>query len=105
MKILVDEMCDGWVLKLMSYGYKEVYGVKKLRRDGHIGVGHRSVIDYAHEHSMVVVTRDKKFRKDPLALKIQSILPDVYLFDIVLEKLSKHGGPRKEASKPNETYL
>ena len=96
MKILVDEMCDEWVLKLLCYGYKEVYGVKKLRQDGHISAGHRSVINYAHEHSMIVVTRNKKFKKDPLALKIQSILPDIYLFDIVLEKLSKYGDPTKE---------
>jgi len=34
MKILIDEMDDGWDEKLKELGY-DAYSVKKLRSDGH----------------------------------------------------------------------
>ena len=60
LKILVDEMDDGWDEKLQKEGF-EAYSVKKLRADGKKLHGDRSVINYAEDNNMILVTRDKEY--------------------------------------------
>jgi len=56
-KILVDEMDDGMDEKLRSIGY-DAFSVKKLRADGLKLHTDFSVINYAMENKMILVTRD-----------------------------------------------
>ncbi len=56
-KILVDEMDDGMDERLNSLGY-EAYSVKKLRTNGSKLYTDYSVINYAKENDMILVTRD-----------------------------------------------
>ena len=57
LKILVDEMDDGMDEKLEKIGF-EAYSVKKLRAEGLNLHTDFSVISYAKENSMILVTRD-----------------------------------------------
>ena len=57
MKILIDEMDDGWDERLQDLGY-DAYSVKKLRMEGHKLATDYSVINYAKENGMILVTRD-----------------------------------------------
>ena len=56
-KILIDEMDDGMDEKLSSIGY-DAYSVKKLRTQGFKLHADYSVINYAKENKMILVTRD-----------------------------------------------
>ena len=57
MKILVDEMDDGMDERLIQLGY-DAYSVKKLRSEGKKLHTDYSVINYAKENDMVLITRD-----------------------------------------------
>lgn len=57
MKILVDEMDDGWDEKLRELGY-DAYSVKKLQTEGKKLRTDYSVINYAKENEMILITRD-----------------------------------------------
>ena len=57
LKILVDEMDDGMDEKLEKIGF-EAYSVKKLRTEGLNLHTDFSVISYAKENNMILVTRD-----------------------------------------------
>ena len=50
-------MDDGWDDKLKELGY-DAYSVKKLRADGYKLRTDYSVINYAKENDMILVTRD-----------------------------------------------
>ena len=54
-KILVDEMDDGMDEKLKEIGY-DAYSVKKLRTEGKKLHADYSVINYARENDMILVT-------------------------------------------------
>jgi len=97
-KILVDEMCENWVETLRLEGHDDVRSVKNLRSEDVIQKGYRSVLEYAYENDMVLVTRNSKFGKDPATRKIQFVLPNAYLFKIALKKLTEYGGPAKEGN-------
>jgi len=56
-KILVDEMDDGMDEKLSGLGY-EAYSVKKLLNKGLKLRTDFSIINYARENDMILVTRD-----------------------------------------------
>ena len=56
-KILVDEMDDGMDEKLKDLGY-DAYSVKKLRMEGKKLRTDYSVINYAKENNMLLITRD-----------------------------------------------
>ena len=89
LKILVDEMDDGWDEKLQKEGF-EAYSVKKLRADGKKLHGDRSVINYAVDNNMILVSRDKEYRISCEEGGIPCILIDnEEIFKIVLDKL-KH---------------
>ena len=57
MKILVDEMDDGMDERLIQLGY-DAYSVNKLRSEGKILHSDYSVINYAKENDMILITRD-----------------------------------------------
>lgn len=57
MKVLVDEMDDGWDERLKQLGY-DAYSVKKLRAEGKKLRTDYSVINFAKENQMILVTRD-----------------------------------------------
>ena len=56
-KILIDEMDDGMDDKLKSIGF-DAYSVKKLRADGIKLHTDYSILNYAKENNMILVTRD-----------------------------------------------
>ena len=86
-KILIDEMDDGWDEKLKELGH-DAYSVKKLRVDGHKLKTDYSVINYAKENDMVLVTRDTENGQACEENGLPYILLDNNaIFKIVLDKL------------------
>jgi len=88
-KILVDEMDDGMDETLKEIGY-DAYSVKKLRTEGKKLHADYSVINYARENNMILITRDTE---SGIACKENSLpcilLDNDEIFKIVVEKL-KH---------------
>ena len=89
MKILVDEMDDGMDEKLEKIGF-EAYSVKKLRTEGLNLHTDFSVISYAKENNMILVTRDTENGEACIENNIPCILLDSdEIFKIVLNKLNQ----------------
>lgn len=87
MKILIDEMDDGWDEKLKELGF-DAYSVKKLRAEGHKMRTDYSVITHAKENGMVLITRDAENGQACEEHNIPCVLLDNdEIFKIVLEKL------------------
>ena len=89
LKILVDEMDDGMDEKLKEIGF-DAYSVKKLRADGLKLHADYSLIKYAKENNMILITRDKE---NGIACK-ENAIPCILLdreeiFKIVLNKLNQ----------------
>lgn len=88
-KVLVDEMDDGWDEKLKQMGF-DAYSVKKLRAEGEKLRTDYSVINYAREHDMILVTRDTESGQACEENDLPYILLDNdEIFRIVLEKLNQ----------------
>ena len=88
-KVLIDEMDDGWDDKLQKMGY-DAYSVKKLRTDGHKLRTDYSVISFAKENGMILVTRDTESGQACDENNLPFILLDnEEIFKIVVDKL-KH---------------
>ncbi len=88
-KILVDEMDDGMDEKLSGLGY-EAYSVKKLLNKGLKLRTDYSIINYARENDMILVTRDTESGQACAENNLPCILLDNdEIFKIVVEKL-KH---------------
>jgi len=88
-KILVDEMDDGMDEKLNEIGY-DAYSVKKLRTEGKKLHADYSVINYARENDMILVTRDTESGIACQENNLPCILLDNdEIFKIVVEKLKK----------------
>jgi predicted nuclease of predicted toxin-antitoxin system len=88
-KILVDEMDDGMDEKLNGLGY-EAYSVKKLLNKGLKLRTDYSIINYARENNMLLVTRDTESGQACEENNLPCILLDNNeIFKIVVEKL-KH---------------
>jgi predicted nuclease of predicted toxin-antitoxin system len=88
-KILIDEMDDGMDDKLKSIGF-DAYSVKKLRADGIKLHTDYSILNYAKENNMILVTRDTENGQACKENNLPCILLDNdEIFKIVLEKL-KH---------------
>ena len=86
-KILVDEMDDGMDEKLNEMGY-DAYSVKKLRVDGLKLHTDNSIINYAKENNMILVTRDTESGEACDENNIPCILLDNNeIFKLVIEKL------------------
>ncbi len=88
-KILVDEMDDGMDDRLNSLGY-EAYSVKKLLTEGKKLHTDYSIINYARENGMLLVTRDTESGQACKENNLPCILLDNdEIFKIVVEKLQK----------------
>ena len=86
-KILVDEMDDGMDERLNSLGY-EAYSVKKLLTAGKKLRTDYSIINYAKENDMILVTRDIESGQACKENNLPCILLDNNeIFKIVAEKL------------------
>ena len=89
MKILIDEMDDGWDEKLKELGY-DAFSVKKLRTAGHKLRTDYSVITYAKENNMLLVTRHTESGQACEENNLPFILLDNNeIFKIVVDKLKK----------------
>ncbi len=89
LKILVDEMDDGWDEKLRNLGY-DAYSVKKLRMEGKKLRTDYSVINYARENNMLLITRDTESGQACEENNLSYILLDNdEIFRIVVDKLQK----------------
>ncbi len=87
MKVLVDEMYDGMDIKLKEFGY-EAFSVKKLIMEGKKLSSDYSVIKYAEENGMVMITEDVEVGKACKENNIPCVLLDTEsLFRIILEEL------------------
>ncbi len=87
MKILVDEMDDGMDERLIELGY-DAYSVKKLRNEGQKLHTDYSVINYAKENDMILITRDTESGQACEENNLPCILLDnEEIFKIVTEKL------------------
>lgn len=87
MKVLVDEMYDGMDVRLKEFGY-DAFSVKKLIIEGKKLASDYSVIKYAEENGMVVVTEDIEIGKACKENNIPCVLLDTEtLFKIILEEL------------------
>ena len=87
MKILVDEMDDGMDERLSHLGY-DAYSVKKLRSEGKKLHTDYSVINFAKENNMILITRDTESGQACDENELPCILLDNdEIFKIVTEKL------------------
>ena len=87
MKILVDEMDDGMDEKLRNLGY-DAYSVKKLLTEGKKLRTDYSIINYARENQMILITRDTESGQACAENNLPCILLDNNeIFKIVVEKL------------------
>ena len=88
-KILIDEMDDGWDDKLRKLGY-DAYSVKKLRTGGHKLRTDYSVINFARENNMILITRDAESGQACHENNLPFILLDNdEIFKIIVEKLKQ----------------
>ena len=88
LKILVDEMDDGMDEKLRDMGY-DAYSVKKLRTEGLKLHTDYSIINYAKENNMILITRDTESGEACNENNIPCVLLDSNeIFKIVTEKLN-----------------
>ncbi len=89
LKILVDENLDGMDERLKEKGY-DAYSVRKLQIEGKKLGSDYSIINYARENNMIIVTKDTEFRKAseennfPLVL-----LDDEEILKVIIEKLKQ----------------
>ena len=87
LKILIDEMDDGMDEKLNALGF-EAYSVKKLLIQGKKLRTDYSIINYAKENGMILVTRDTESGQACLENNLPCILLDNdEIFKIIVDKL------------------
>ncbi len=87
MKILVDDMDDGMDEKLNTLGF-DAYSVKKLLMQGKKLRTDYSIINYAKENEMILVSRDTEVGQACKENNLPCILLDNdEIFKIVVEKL------------------
>jgi len=87
-KILIDEMDDGWDERLKQLGF-EAYSVKKLRAEGKKLRTDYSVINYARENGLILVTRDTESGQACEENNLPYILLDNdEIFKILLDKVT-----------------
>ena len=87
-RILIDEMDDGWDERLRQLGF-EAYSVKKLRTEGKKLRTDYSVINYARENGLILVTRDTESGQACEENNLPYILLDNdEIFKILLDKVT-----------------
>jgi len=90
MKILVDEMYDGLDEKLIDAGYTHVESVKKLINDGKKLQSDFSVLNYARDNDMVLISGDVENKKGCEENGMKCISPDkLSLLEFSLKELEK----------------
>ena len=88
-RILIDEMDDGWDERLRQLGY-DAFSVKKLRAEGMKLRTDYSVITYARENDLILVTRDTESGQACEENDLPYVLLDNdEIFKIVLDKIGK----------------
>lgn len=89
MRVLVDEHSDGWDEKLQEAGF-EAQSVRKLNDCGKNLHTDFSVLSYAQENDMILITRDKENIKACRENNIRCIpLDDDALFGLALSELGR----------------
>ncbi len=89
LKILVDENLDGMDERLKEKGY-DAYSVRKLQIEGKKLGSDYSIINYARENNMIIVTKDTEFRKASEENNFPLILlDDEEILNVIVEKLKK----------------
>ena len=89
LKILVDENLDGMDEKLKQIGY-DAYSVRKLQINGIKLGSDYSIINYARENNMIIVTKDTEFRKASEENNFPLILlDDEEILKVIVEKLKQ----------------
>ncbi len=89
LKILIDEMDDGWDERLQKLGF-DAFSVKKLRVEGKKLRTDYSVINYAKENDMILVTRDTESGQACAENNLPYILLDNdEIFKIALDKINE----------------
>ena len=87
MKILVDENLDGMDERLKNLGY-DAQSVRKLQLEGKKLSSDYSIINYARENDMIIVTKDTEFRKASEENNFPLILlDDEEILKVIVEKL------------------
>ena len=88
-KILVDENLDGMDDRLKEIGY-DAFSVRKLQIEGKKLGSDYSIINYAHENNMIIVTKDTEFRKASEENNFPLILlDDEEILKVIVEKLKQ----------------
>ncbi len=89
LKIHGDENLDGMDERLKEKGY-DAYSVRKLQIEGKKLGSDYSIINYARENNMIIVTKDTEFRKASEENNFPLILlDDEEIFNVIVEKLKK----------------
>lgn len=89
LKILVDENLDGMDERLIQIGY-DAYSVRKLQIKGIKLGSDYSIINYARENNMIIVTKDTEFRKASEENNFPLILlDDEEILKVIIEKLKQ----------------
>lgn len=89
MKILVDENLDGMDEHLKEQGY-DALSVRKLNMAGEKLGSDFSIIQYAQKNNLIIVTKDKEFRKASEENNFPLILlDDEEILKVIIEKLKK----------------
>ncbi len=89
MKILVDENLDGMDERLKEQGF-DAYSVRNLRTAGQKLGSDYSIITYARENDMIIVTKDTEFRKASEENNFPLILlDDEEILKVIVEKLKQ----------------
>ena len=93
MKILLDQMSDGWYDRLRHLGH-DVNSVTRLRSQGHSLQDDPAVGDYSKENGMALITLDGKFAKYCKAMDIPHIhIDNDDIFKILRQKLDEYDEP------------
>jgi len=89
LKILVDENLDGMDERLKEIGY-DAFSVRKLQIEGKKLGSDYSIINYARENNMIIVTKDTEFRKASEENNFPLILlDDEEILNVIVEKLKQ----------------
>ncbi len=89
LKILVDENLDGMDERLKEIGY-DAFSVRKLQIEGKKLGSDYSIINYARENNMIIVTKDIEFRKASEENNFPLILlDDEEILKVIVEKLKQ----------------
>lgn len=89
MKVLVDENIDGWDTKLNDMGF-DARSVRKLIDGGEKLTSDFSVMNYARDNNMILITKDKECIRGCMENGIKCVsLDDQAIFKFMVGELQK----------------